>query len=464
MLDHVTVAVGNRAEVEVAVGTSDPDEAATRLLDRGVGARAGQDGRRGRAGRDRATARPSCRRTRSRSSAASAPATPSAAPWSTACWPAGTRSTIAELRQRRRRDRGLPAGLRRRHAHPGRARRALVARRTGERRAMSDPTHHRRAVARPAATPRADPAGAVAKAYAARRRPGSAALGDRGTLFLVAADHPARGALGIGRRPDGDGRPALAAGAAGRGAGRPRRRRRARHARRGRGAAAARRARGQGRDRLDEPRRPRRRHLDDGRPVHRLRRGRASPLRARGRQDAAPHRRRATPGTPPTIEACAQAVSELADRGLVAMVEPLPYERDGRRLAAPAQGRRVAGPGRHDRRRAGHDQRLHVAEDARPATTPRRSSRRPRCPAWCSAACRAPTRPRTWRPGGGRSRQPAVRGLVVGRALLYPPDGDVAVGGRRGRRVLRAASGSAVSLLRRRGSHRREDPGGRSCC
>jgi len=37
MLDHVTVAVGNRAEVEVAVGTSDPDEAATRLLDRGLG-------------------------------------------------------------------------------------------------------------------------------------------------------------------------------------------------------------------------------------------------------------------------------------------------------------------------------------------------------------------------------------------------------------------------------------------
>ncbi len=36
MLDHVTVAVGNRAEVEVAVGTSDPDEAATRLLDRGL--------------------------------------------------------------------------------------------------------------------------------------------------------------------------------------------------------------------------------------------------------------------------------------------------------------------------------------------------------------------------------------------------------------------------------------------
>jgi 5-dehydro-2-deoxygluconokinase len=36
MLEHVTVVVGNRAEVEVAVGTSDPEEAARRLLDRGV--------------------------------------------------------------------------------------------------------------------------------------------------------------------------------------------------------------------------------------------------------------------------------------------------------------------------------------------------------------------------------------------------------------------------------------------
>ncbi|HEU5474111.1 MAG TPA: 5-dehydro-2-deoxygluconokinase [Actinophytocola sp.] len=36
MLDHVTVAVGNRTEVEVAVGTADPHLAAARLLDRGV--------------------------------------------------------------------------------------------------------------------------------------------------------------------------------------------------------------------------------------------------------------------------------------------------------------------------------------------------------------------------------------------------------------------------------------------
>jgi len=36
MLDHVTIAIGNRKECEVAVGTADPDAAADRLLERGV--------------------------------------------------------------------------------------------------------------------------------------------------------------------------------------------------------------------------------------------------------------------------------------------------------------------------------------------------------------------------------------------------------------------------------------------
>src|SRR6478735_3510589 len=36
MLEHVTVTVGNRAEVQVAVGTDEPHEAARRLLDHGV--------------------------------------------------------------------------------------------------------------------------------------------------------------------------------------------------------------------------------------------------------------------------------------------------------------------------------------------------------------------------------------------------------------------------------------------
>ena len=42
---------------------------------------------------------------------------------------------------------------------------------------------------------------------------------------------------------------------------------------------------------------------------------------------------------------------------------------------------------------------------------------------------------------GRALRQPAVRGLVVGRALLYPPDGDVGGAVAAAGRVLRAASG-----------------------
>lgn len=38
MLDHVTIAIGNRKECEVAVGTADPDEAADRMLERGLDA------------------------------------------------------------------------------------------------------------------------------------------------------------------------------------------------------------------------------------------------------------------------------------------------------------------------------------------------------------------------------------------------------------------------------------------
>ena len=122
MLDSVTVVVGNRAEVEVAVGTRDPHEAADRLLAHGVElalVKMGADG----VLVATPTTGPSCRPTWSRSSAVSAPATPSAALWSTACWPAGSPQD-RRVRQRRRRGRRLAAGVRRRHAHRRRARRA----------------------------------------------------------------------------------------------------------------------------------------------------------------------------------------------------------------------------------------------------------------------------------------------------------------------------------------------------
>ena len=56
-LDHVTVAVGNREECEVAVGETDPHRAADALLERGRRARRGEAGPQGRARRDPRRAR-----------------------------------------------------------------------------------------------------------------------------------------------------------------------------------------------------------------------------------------------------------------------------------------------------------------------------------------------------------------------------------------------------------------------
>ena len=97
--------------------------AAGALLDRGRRAGRRQAGPAGRARprpRERAWSR--CRRCRSRWSTGSAPATRSAARCATACSPAGPLERIAAVRQRRRRDRRLPAGLLRRHADHRRGR------------------------------------------------------------------------------------------------------------------------------------------------------------------------------------------------------------------------------------------------------------------------------------------------------------------------------------------------------
>ena len=90
MLDHVTVTVGNRAEVEVAVGTSDPARGAPRgCSTAGVELALVKLGGDGVLVATAERRRPSYRRTGSRSSAASAPATRSAARWCTGCFRAG---------------------------------------------------------------------------------------------------------------------------------------------------------------------------------------------------------------------------------------------------------------------------------------------------------------------------------------------------------------------------------------
>ena len=222
MLDHVTVVVGNRAEVEVAVGTRDPQQAADRLLEHGVELALVKHGRRRRAGRHPGRSAPSCRRTRSRWSAASAPATPSAARSCTGCSSGWEPARIAEyanaagalVASRLACADAMPTAeeldalVASRGAHDDRHRRTRTADRTPT---LTD--EQWAALLRTRAT---DP-GAVAAAYAARRRPGR---------LLDDARHPLPGRrrppgprrAGLRRRRDGDGRPALAARPPGRGA------------------------------------------------------------------------------------------------------------------------------------------------------------------------------------------------------------------------------------------------------
>ena len=182
-----------------------------------------------------------------------------------------------------------------------------------------------------------------------------------------------------------------------------------------RGAAPARRARRQGRHRVDEPRRSRRR---DAGPWTT-----ASPATT-PQASSAPGSRAArcccastttTRAPRPPSRPARGPSPQLADRGLVAMVEPLPYHRDAAGAlcscadaASLARAVTVASA-------LGHHERLDLAQAAGPATIPRRSSRPRPCRASCSGASRALTRPRTSRAGPGRcaSRPSAVSSSAV---------------------------------------------------
>ncbi len=144
------------------------------------------------------------------------------------------------------------------------------------------------------------------------------------------------------------------------------------------------------------------------------------------------------PGTVSTLEACARAVSQLADHRLAAMVEPLPYGRDAD--GAPVLLGDVAALSRA----------VSVAS-ALGTTSARTWLKLPVCddPATVFGATTLPcvvlggvpaATPGEDLEGWGRVlREPVVRGLVVGRALLHPPDGDVAAAVDAAARTLRAA-------------------------
>jgi hypothetical protein len=278
---------------------------------------------------------------------------------------------------------------------------------------------------------------AVAEAYARRQRPGRI-LGPRGTLFLVAADHPARGALAVPGDPLGmaDRRDLL------------------------RRLLVA----------LEHP------DVDgllgspdvveellllgalDGKVViGSMNRGglygaswtmddRFTGYDAAGIADCRLEGGKMLlrvddldAGTAPTIEGCANAVTQLAERRLLAMVEPLPYARDGDGVLAL-------------QRDAASLLRAVTIASALGRTSAYTWLKLPACddPAVVFAATTLPCVVLGGVPGPDPEhdlaswslalRQPAVRGLVVGRALLYPPGGDVAAAVDAAARALRAAS------------------------
>jgi hypothetical protein len=150
----------------------------------------------------------------------------------------------------------------------------------------------------------------------------------------------------------------------------------------------------------------------------------------------------ADPGTVATLEASGRAVSDLAGRGLMAMVEPFLSRRvDGRvvnDLSAPAVVRSVAIAAALGVTSAYTWLKLPVVDDM----------------AAVMAATTLPTLLLGGDPAGhpeqtyARWRDalalPGVRGLVVGRALLYPPDGDVAGAVDTAAALVRAGAGTAA--------------------
>jgi DhnA family fructose-bisphosphate aldolase class Ia len=143
----------------------------------------------------------------------------------------------------------------------------------------------------------------------------------------------------------------------------------------------------------------------------------------------------ADPGTVATLEAGARAVTELAARRVMAMVEPFLSRRvDGRvvnDLSAPAVVKSVAIASGLGATSAYTWLKLPVVDDmarVMAATT---------LPALLLGGDPTGHPHETYAKWRDALALPGVRGLVVGRALLYPTDGDVA-----------SAVDSAVSLVR----------------
>ncbi|MEY2753767.1 MAG: hypothetical protein RJB65_125 [Actinomycetota bacterium] len=142
-------------------------------------------------------------------------------------------------------------------------------------------------------------------------------------------------------------------------------------------------------------------------------------------------------GTAPTLEACARAVDECAAHGLPIMVEPLPYHHDpitgAAKLLADEDAllRAVAiGSGLGSTSTATW---LKVPA----SSNPERMLSCTTLPALILGGTPGPDPEATYASWERAMEVPNVRGLVVGRSLLFPADGDVEGAIARAARIVR---------------------------
>ncbi|HEX8133874.1 MAG TPA: aldolase [Actinomycetes bacterium] len=144
------------------------------------------------------------------------------------------------------------------------------------------------------------------------------------------------------------------------------------------------------------------------------------------------------PATAATVQACAQAVSELAERRLVAMVEPFIAHRvDGRvriDLGPEATIRAMTVAAGLGRTSAYTWLKVPVVDDMERVMA---ATTLPAVLLGGEVSAAQDAAFESWRKA---LKLPTVQGLVIGRSLLYPPDDDVA-----------AAVDTAVGLLREKG-------------
>lgn len=131
------------------------------------------------------------------------------------------------------------------------------------------------------------------------------------------------------------------------------------------------------------------------------------------------------PGTAPTLEACGQAVTELADRHLMAMVEPIAYTKNDLGYAIadnrPEKVVRATAVASALGSSSAHTW-LKIRADVAALEAMSVSS----CPALLLGGPLRDDRAATYAAWEESLAHPNCRGLVLGRAMLYPHDGDVA--------------------------------------